>query len=323
VIETRDRPAFPLDRRRLRAVKTPALLFPLSSIAAATVLVGSLAGLLAGSAACSSTQRTSGFGDDTDAGGGATGDAGVTPGNDGGEFGAGPDADVTTGPAEVYGHSPTTLYKLDPNTKNVTVVGDFDGCTSIIDIALDAQSRLFGTTDSSLYAIDRATAKCTHVAGGSYPNSLSFVPAGTVDPAVEALVGYVGSQYVRIDTASGATSDIGSIGGGYTSSGDIVSVKGGGTYLTVKGTGCDDCIVEVNPATGALIKKLGDIDHTDVFGLAYWGGSAYGFDNSGELFEITFLPTSVKATPIAMGTKPPGLQFWGAGSTTSAPVTPR
>jgi hypothetical protein len=293
-------------------VKTLALLIALS--ASATVL---------GSAACSSSERASGFGgEDTD--GGTSSDTGGGPSNVDGAFTSGPDGGVTTGgPAEVYGHSPTTLYKLDPNTKNVTVVGDFDGCTSVIDIALDAQSRLFGTTTSSLYAIDRGTAKCTLVASDGYPNSLSFVPAGTVDPAVEALVGYDGSQYVRIDPVTGKKSNIGTLGGGYVSSGDIVSVKGGGTYLTVKGGSCNDCIVEVNPSTGALIKKLGDIQHVDVFGLAFWGGSAYGFDNSGELFEITFLASSVKATPIAMGTKPAGLQFWGAGSTTSAPVTPR
>jgi hypothetical protein len=295
-------------------VKTLPLLLSLSASA-----------LIAGSVACSSAERTSGFGGEETDGGAAATDAGTLPGNDdGGTFSSGPDGAVTTGgPAEVYGHSPTTLYKLDPNTKNVTVIGDFDGCSNVIDIALDAQSRLFGTTSSSLYTIDRGTAKCTLVAKDSYPNSLSFVPAGTVDPSVEALVGYDGNEYLRIDPVSGAKSTIGMLGGGYTSSGDIVSVKGGGTYLTVKGGGCNDCIIEVNPSTGALIKKLGDIKHVDVFGLAFWGGSAYGFDNSGELFEITFLATSVKATPIAMGTKPAGLQFWGAGSTTSAPVTPR
>src|SRR5262245_35479269 len=49
-------------------------------------------------------------------------------------------------PSEVYGNSADTLYKLDPDTKAVEVVGKFVGCTSVIDIALDKDSRLFGTT---------------------------------------------------------------------------------------------------------------------------------------------------------------------------------
>ena len=40
--------------------------------------------------------------------------------------------------AEVFGHSGDTLYRLDPDTKEVKEVGKFDGCgPSIVDIALD------------------------------------------------------------------------------------------------------------------------------------------------------------------------------------------
>jgi hypothetical protein len=135
--------------------------------------------------------------------------------------------------SEVYGNSGTELYRLDPNTKAVTDIGSFDGCTGVVDIALDEDSNLFGTTSKGLYKIDRNTAKCTSIASGEYPNSLSFVPKGTVDGNVEALVGYNEDVYVRIDPSTGKVSPIGSLGQGYTSSGDIVSVKGGGTYLTV------------------------------------------------------------------------------------------
>lgn len=88
------------------------------------------------------------------------------------------------------------------------------------------------TSFSAFYSLDLATAKCTQIAQGDFPNSLSFVPKGTVDPSSEALVGYVGSTYVRIDPKTGATTNIGSLSGGYRSSGDVVSVKGGGNFLT-------------------------------------------------------------------------------------------
>jgi hypothetical protein len=235
--------------------------------------------------------------------------------------------DTSSGQAsEVWGHGPDTLYKLDPNTKAVTIVGTFSGCGSsgVTDVALDADSNLFATTEAALWSINKTNAACTKIAGGTYPNSLSFVPKGTVDPNVEALVGYEEGNYVRIDPKTGQKTQIGSIGGGLTSSGDIVSVKGGATYLTVTGgTACTttDCLIEVNPTTGALVKNWGSIGKPDVYGLAFWAGKVYGFDQAGELFEVSFDGGKLMTTPIAVPASASKLEFWGAGSTTSAPVS--
>ena len=287
--------------------------------------------LLATAAACSATPNTTPAGGTTSmatgAGGGAQSSSSSTGaggdfipgsgGSGGGQGGGEPQI------AEVYGHSPDTLYRLDPDTKAVTTVGDFQGCSGVIDIALDKDSKLLGASFGGLYAIDKGNAHCTLIANGSYPNSLSFVPAGTVDPDKEALVGYLGSTYVRIDPQTGSVSNIGALSGGYASSGDIVSVKGGKSYLTVNGNGCGDCIVEVNPSTGDLVKNWGPVGHGAVYGLAFWAGKAYGFDDAGEIFEIDFAMDGSKVTtsiiPIPGN---PSLQFWGAGSTTSAPVVP-
>src|SRR6185369_15959706 len=114
-----------------------------------------------------------------------------------GGAGSTPSSDNTGGRAtEVWSHSDDTLFKLDPVTKQVTVVGRFTGCSSVLDIALDANSNMFATTASDggnrggLWSIDRTTAACSLIAEGVYPNSLSFVPTGTVDANEEALVGY-------------------------------------------------------------------------------------------------------------------------------------
>jgi hypothetical protein len=228
----------------------------------------------------------------------------------------------------VYGHSRDTLYRLNAETKDVGVIGPFVGCgdpTRVEDIALDADSNLYGTSAGGLYRIDKDTAACTLVAAGAYPNSLSFVPKGTVDPDEEALVGYLDDVYVRINTSTGMITNIGSLGSTtLISSGDIVSVKDGPTYLTVKerdnGTTCRDCLVRVNPATGALIEGYGPIGYERVFGTAFWAGSVYGFTNGGELFEIQIVNGDLVTTPIST---PTGLSFWGAGSTTSAPPVPQ
>jgi hypothetical protein len=224
--------------------------------------------------------------------------------------------------SEVYGHSAGTLYKLDPVTKAVSIVGDFDGCGPVIDIALDEKSTLVAASYQALYTVDKATAACTEIAKGDYPNSLSFVPKGTVDPNEEALVGYANGDYLRIDVKTGDVTKIGALGGSYVSSGDIVSVKGGKTYLTVKGGSCDtnDCLFEVDPKTGKMIKNWGSIEHQKVFGLSFWGGKVYGFDESGTLFEVAFGTNQLATTEIPIPQAPTGLAFWGAGSSTAAPL---
>lgn len=277
--------------------------------------------------------------DDDDGVGGASSTSSSAGGMGGGVTvsvgvgGSGGSAIVT----EVFGHSGTTLYRLDPATNVVSEVGDFTNCgeNSVLDIALDKDSNLWATKRERLYRVDRTTASCTLVNDlgmNGYPDSLSFVPEGTVDPNVEALVGYVDADYVRINTISGAITVIteNALTGGVISSGDIVSVIDGGTYLTVKddfsqpGDTCNDsdCIVEINPATGAIVKDFGDIGYDDVFGLAFWGGKAYGFSREGVLFEVTFGTNNVASTVVPFPSAPAGLEFFGAGSATSVPVEP-
>jgi hypothetical protein len=235
-----------------------------------------------------------------------------------------PDAGTTT-IDYVYCHSPSQLYKVDPVAKTMTLIGGFTGFAAadiggqVIDMAVDANNNGYATTFGGVYKLDLTNAKLSIVKLGSYPNSLSFVPAGTLDPNVEALVGYDnGGAYVRIDTSSGVVTTVGAnvLTGGYASSGDIVSVKNGGTFLTVKGNGCGDCLFQVDPKTGAMIQNYGDIKHSSVFGLAFWAGTAYGFDSAGQLFSIGWVNNALVTTDIPTTA---GLKFWGAGSTTSAP----
>lgn len=230
--------------------------------------------------------------------------------------------DVSQTPVDyVYAHSPTVLYKVDPVKKTMTTIGNFSancGNENVIDIAIDSNNNGYATTFSGVYKLDLTTAVCTLIAAGSYPNSLSFVPAGTLDPNVEALVGYNGSTYIRINTTNGAVTTVGGLTGGYASSGDIVSVKNGGTFLTVTGNSCGDCLLQVDPKTGNMIQNYGSVNHGAVFGIAFWAGVVYGFDDAGELFSITWQNNKLTTTNIPTTQ---GLEFWGAGSTTSAPPT--
>jgi hypothetical protein len=267
-------------------------------------------------------QGASGSGGSGGAGGavGATASVTVGVGGSGGSviYDAGPDGYFPPPVAAVYANSSDALYVVNPATKAVSVIGPFQGCDFVIDIAVNRTGEIFATSKTGLYAVDPKTAQCKPIAKGTYPNSLSFVPQGTVDPDQETLVGYNGSSYVRIDPNTGLVSKVGDLGDpGLSSSGDIFSLIGGGTYLTVKGENCSDCLVEVNPATGKLLKQLGSIGiYANVWGLAFWAGTAYGFTSGGLMFSLD--PTTMVTTPIFYGGDP--VPFWGAGSSTAAPM---
>ena len=145
----------------------------------------------------------------------------------------------------------------------------------------------------------------------------------------EALVGYADDKYVRVDPTTGALTQIGLLNnaasGGVTwiSSGDVVSIQNGGTYLTVKAQGAGastggDRIVQVDPKTGALMRVIGPTGSPDVLGLGYWGGIAYGFTLAGTLIQIDLMTGA--GTPIPIPGAPSDLAFYGAGTTTVAPI---
>lgn len=251
------------------------------------------------------------------------GDADLAGRPDAGSPGFSADAGAPTPPpsGEVYGQSSTALYRIDTASRSVSEVGYFAGCGHVSDIALDETSTIYATNGVELFVVENNTGRCTKVASGTFPNSLSFVPAGTLD-AKETLVGFEGGSYIKIDTTTGATEKVGDLGGGFESSGDIVSVKDGKTFVTVKGPGCADCLVEIDPKTGAMAKNWGPLGVADAFGLAFWGGDVYAFTDTGEVVLVTFGGDKLETTKLTVPNAPADLSFRGAGSTTSAPVGP-
>jgi len=245
-------------------------------------------------------------------------------------------------PGKVYAHSDTTLWLLEPISKQVTMVGAFDcvGTTvnSMVDVAVDRAGKMTGSAAISfngalggaLVTIDPTNAHCTVLTrGANLVTSLTYVPEGTLVANAEALVGYADDKYVRVDPTTGALTQIGLLNAPnaavtWVSSGDVVSIQNGGTYLTVKaesgnpGAGAGDRIVEVDPKTGALKRVIGATGSIDVLGLGYWGGIAYGFTIAGTLIQIDLMTGA--GTPIPIPDAPSDLAFYGAGTTTVAPI---
>lgn len=258
-----------------------------------------------------------------------------------------PDQDSALPPAEdsgaprgsIYVHTGRTLFLFEPYGRTLKRIGDFNcladaSFAEVGDIAVNRDGEIYGTTlNSKFVRIDPNTGSCTVISeSGRYPNSLSFVPRGTLDPANDALVGYFDDEYVRINVTTGQTTTIGRLNPAdasttYESSGDVVSVAQDRTYLSAKtlrnGVEVDggDVLVRFDPKTGQRLAITGNTNRTDIWGMGYWAGIAYGFTAKGEAIAIDPQTGTSTAIPVdAGGARSTQGVFYGAGSTTVAPT---
>lgn len=245
------------------------------------------------------------------------------------------DADETP-PSRVYAHSGDTLYRIDTTTNAANLVGPFTNLAmqGMLDIAVDRNERMIGVTRDKIFEIDPATGACTFLADftGSALTSLSFVPANPAAPdGPEMLVAATDTgAVIRIDvvgTTATATviGDYGQLGGmDIISSGDIVYVKGFGTVATVDvGSAAGmDYLATIDPTNNwAATVSTTATGFDKIFGIAFWGGTLYGFvdngfGNGGSFIRID-RQTGV-GTLIEAGT----IRWFGAGVTTEAPIIP-
>jgi hypothetical protein len=254
--------------------------------------------------------------------------------------------DAGSGPGRVYAHTTDTLYLYEPLEGALTEIGKFSclkPAEPVIDLAVDRTGNMYATTFERFLSVDPITAKCSEIAVATgvddYPNALSFVPAGTVDPTKEALVGYAALganitsiDYVRIDIdgpTPGKMTKIGDLnasdaGAQYKSSGDLISLiqDGNRTYLTVrdKGNVGTDMLAEVDPKTGNIKRILGDTGQNNLYGLGYWAGKGYGFADNGSIVAIDMTNGASTVLKTLTGDGGAAVPWYGAGVTTQAPV---
>ena len=225
----------------------------------------------------------------------------------------------------IYAHTSSTLYSFDPETIQVATIAAFswpaDGCShQMTDVAIDYDGRLYGTSFGCLYRCSAITAECIKLAAlPTSFNAFTIVPVGTVFPDKEALIVIANSggwNKVEVDPGllQATVTQIGSYGGGYTSSGDAFSVEGLGTYASVDAPGSSaDHLVKVDAATGQVIDDLGPIStYSSVYGLAGAGAHVYAFDASGAVIQMDI---DSGATEVVLPASQ-GPAWWGAGVTT-------
>jgi hypothetical protein len=229
-----------------------------------------------------------------------------------------PDASLPADVAAVYAHSASVLYKVDPDSLAVTMVGPFQwstGSDQMTDIAIDKDGNMIGISFTRVYAVNKTTAQASYLADLDQDfNGLSFVPVDSLDPtSEERLVAAANSGAVyEVDPSTGASTPIGDYGGIYGSSGDIVSVRGFGTVATITGAAAQDSLARLDAAFAAT--PVGNTGHQQIWGLGFWKDKVFGFTETGTFVLIN--PNTGAATIASTN----GVLWWGAAVTTSAPV---
>lgn len=237
----------------------------------------------------------------------------------------------------LFAHSGLDLYRLDPNTFEVILVGPFNtGGPSINDIAIDKNDRMVGVSLANLWSIDRVTGAATEISpfDGSTDAlaSLSFVPLDESDPnSAERLVAIGGSGNVyEIHPLTGATTLLGNLGlsagSQIRSGGDLLSVRGLGTFaaVTVGDTATDpDFLATLNTTTwAATLVGATSTGFDRVFGLGYWGGRMLGFVDDGAGAGTGRIIDIDSATGAGTLTEPTSQRWFGAAVATDAAVQP-
>jgi hypothetical protein len=248
----------------------------------------------------------------------------VTTGGSGGTTGAFDAGSICqTQNCAVYAETPRTLYQVDPNPPNaMTELCDFHGDihpdAGVNDIAVKRDGTLYGVTKTDLYEIDPHTCVGTHVVhlpqgdGGGF-NCLTFSDQDTLIAADQR------GQVLTVDINTGLATDAGRFGGGMGCSGDIVALQDGTFYATAKflNDGGGDYLVTLDPSRGYAATRVTSttLGFHSIFGLGYWAGTLYGFDNSGNVLAID--PVLGHASLLR---NEPNTVFYGAGTTPLAPV---
>lgn len=236
----------------------------------------------------------------------------------------------------IYAHSRDTLYTFSPYTNTVEQIGVFllgDGTAApyMTDLAVDSAESVFTSSDESLWRVDPATARVTEVGsfglGAERLFALSFLTPSESPDGTEMLIGATNEgAYYEIDRNDGSASFLGRYPADWTSSGDIVSVEGLGTFATVRRPTPDgeaDRLARLtfSPSGDSTVEVIGPIERgteqfIEIFGLGYWGRRFYGFNNAGQLLEIDRDTGAATVVTTATGAS----QFWGAGVTTRVPI---
>ncbi len=207
----------------------------------------------------------------------------------------------------IWANSPTTLYRIDPNTYAVTTVGSFGISDSITDLALTPNGTLYAVSFTKIYTVNQATAAVTPVVNlsGIGNDGMTFLPNN------QLLAGDGNGDLKLINPSTGTFGTIGNYGNGLKTAGDLVAVANGTMYATSAASpGGGDAtsnnyLIQVNPQTGAAV-PIGPTGYANIWGVAYANKHVIGFNTGGKILKIDV------ATGAATVLATKNIEFWGA-----------
>jgi hypothetical protein len=243
----------------------------------------------------------------------------------------GTDSGSNVDSSRVYAHSGSKLYRIDTKTLQPQEIGPMTGLgtQSLTDLAVDKADYMVGITLDKLFHVDATTGAVTLLKDLSQSangfTSLSYVPQNLNDPASADILVSANDQgdVFQIDPSTGNATKIGSYGstsqGIVRSSGDLIGVRDFGIYATVDvGTLPNDYLARIDPVTWKATPLPNSTGYNNIFGLAYWAGTVYGFvdmgSGAGKIIKID--PNTGSATELDAG----AVRWYGAAVTTDAPI---
>lgn len=249
-----------------------------------------------------------------------------TSSDSGQDSGGGVDASRDTTPPPrpaVWAHSGRELFRYDPvsdffeNRGVIHIAGEMiadDTFFSLTDIAVNEAGELYGISSRGVWLINPENASATLVNANASGMALSFV---SID-GVEVLVAGNERELNRVSLQGGQVSPLATISGDCVTSGDIATIFGLGTFVTVR---CNndrslDYLARLDVTRGS-VELVGPTGVGKLWGLGFWAGVFYGFSGDGELVQInanTGAGTVLRTVSEAQG------GFWGAGVIPSAPL---
>jgi hypothetical protein len=234
--------------------------------------------------------------------------------------------------SRVYAHSGTTLYRIDTMSLQAIQIGTMTGLgtQSLTDLAVDKADNMVGITLNKLYSIDATNGTVTLIKdlpqNAQGLTSLSFIPTDLNDPNSADILVSANDQgnVFQIDPSTGSATMLGSYGtvaaGKVISSGDLIGVRGLGIYATVDvGTEPNDYLAQIDPVTWKATPIGTGTGYNNIFGLAFWGGTIYGFvdDMGAGAGKIITIDPSTGAGHEVLGGS---IRWYGAGTSTDAPL---
>jgi serine/threonine protein kinase len=219
----------------------------------------------------------------------------------------------------IYASTEHELFSIDPHAPgNVQLLCAFRGAVGsapVADIAVDADGMLWAITQTDLVRVipetcDTSLAAHLSPAGKAF-NGLTFTRQG------DLLAANPSGELSRIDRTTGEATPVGTVGTGLGCSGDLVAMADGSIFATARELNSPnlsgDWLVRIDPTTftSTRVKTLG---LGDIYGLATWNGTLYGFDRAGRTLAID----GVTGKASLLSTTP-GRAFYGAAVTPLAP----